>query len=135
MSRCKLLTKGEVMIKGSCCCGRIKFELTKSPTVMGTCHCSRCRKSGASTIVFVEGESLRWALGKELVATYKPEPPFKYSRNFCSICGTSLGEILSQDESFPISASCFDDDPIVRNTFHEHIDSKPAWYQISDGEK
>ncbi len=120
------------MIRGSCCCGSIKFELTKPPSIMGTCHCSRCRKSGASTIVFIESNSLRWIQGKEMVATYKPELPFKYSRNFCSSCGTSLGEILSKEKSFPISANCFDDDLLVKNTFHEHVDSKPTWYEICD---
>jgi hypothetical protein len=118
------------MIKGSCCCGNIKFELTKQPIMMGTCHCSRCRKSGSSTSVFVEKDSIRWIQGKELVATHIPEPPFKYLRNFCSRCGTSLGEILSSEDSFPIAANCLDDYPIVRNQFHEFVDSKPAWYHI-----
>lgn len=115
------------MIRGSCCCGSVKFELSKPPSVMGICHCSRCRKSGASTIVFVERDSLSWIQGKELVATYVPEAPFKYLRNFCSRCGTSLGEILSPDKSLPISANCLDNDPGVRVSFQEHIESKPIW--------
>jgi len=102
---------------------------------MGTCHCSRCRKVGASTIVFVKKESLEWISGKELVTTYHPEAGFKYKRNFCSVCGTSLGEILSNEESFPIAANCFDDDPLVRNQFHEFVDSKPAWYAICEEAK
>lgn len=117
------------MIKGSCCCGRIKFQLKEKPQMMGTCHCSRCRKAGASTIVFVGKDSLEWIEGKELVATYVPGSPFKYNRNFCSQCGTSLGEILSSEDSFPIAANCFDDDPIVRNEFHEFVDDRPAWYE------
>jgi hypothetical protein len=120
------------MIPGSCCCGKVKFELTKPPSVMGTCHCSRCRKVGASTIVFVERESLKWICGRESVGSYTPEAPFKYVRNFCSTCGTSLGEILSKEDSFPIAANCLDGDPIVRNKFHEFIESKPPWYDIKD---
>lgn len=121
------------MIKGSCYCEAVKFELTKPPKMMGTCHCSRCRKAGASTIVFVERDSLTWIQGKELVSTYQPKPPFKYLRNFCSVCGTSLGEILSNESSFPIAANCFDSDPTVRNSFHECVESKPSWYQVVDG--
>ena len=34
------------MIQGSCCCGAVKFELNAVPDMMGTCHCSRCRKLG-----------------------------------------------------------------------------------------
>lgn len=114
-------------IKGSCCCGKVKFQLNEKPQMMGTCHCSRCRKVGASTIVFVSKESLEWVEGREFVATYNPEAGFKYKRNFCSVCGSSLGEILSSEDSFPIAANCFDDDPIVRNQFHEFVESKPLW--------
>lgn len=119
------------MIRGSCCCGKVKFQLNEKPQMMGTCHCSRCRKSGASTMIFVKKESLQWIEGKDLVATYNPTPPFKYKRNFCSNCGTSLGEILSIEESFPIAVNCLDDDPGVRNQFNEFIDIKPVWIDHS----
>lgn len=120
------------MIRGSCCCGKIKFSLNEKPLMMGTCHCSRCRKAGGGTFVFVTKESLVWLEGKDLIATYAPAPPFKYNRNFCSVCGTSLGEVLSSESSFPIAAHCLDDDPLVRNQFHEFVTSKPAWYNICD---
>lgn len=120
------------MIRGSCCCGGVKFELTKVPSAMGTCHCSRCRKAGSSTSVFVERDSVKWIQGRELVATYTPEAPFKYSRNFCSRCGTSLGEILSNENSFPIAANSLDDDPIVRIKYQEFKESKPAWFEVCD---
>jgi hypothetical protein len=131
-----MIKKGRLhMIKGSCCCGRIKFQLKEKPLMMGTCHCSRCRKASGGTFVFVTKESLEWVEGKDFVATYIPNPPFKYNRNFCSSCGTSLGEILSSEKSFPISAHCLDDDPEVRNQFHEFVESKPAWSNICDDSK
>ncbi|MFO1107235.1 MAG: GFA family protein [Amaricoccus sp.] len=100
---------------------------------MGTCHCSRCRKAGASTIVFVKRETLRWLQGKKHVARYQPDHPYKYGRCFCDICGTSLGEILSEEVSFPIAANALDADPGIRNAFHEFVSEKPAWYEICDG--
>lgn len=123
------------MIRGSCCCGAIKFELSAAPSMMGTCHCSRCRKVGASTFVFIKKDTFRWIQGRELVSRYEPEPPFKYARCFCQKCGTALGEIESQQDSLPITANCLDDDPIVRNRFHEFVSSKPAWYEICDDAK
>lgn len=122
------------MIRGSCCCKKVLFQLSETPQMMGTCHCSRCRKSCGGTFVFVAKESLEWIAGKEYVATYTPEAPFKYKRNFCSACGTSLGEILSDEESFPIAVNCLDDDPGVRNQFHEFVESKGAWYEICEGD-
>ncbi|MFC5737778.1 GFA family protein [Sinirhodobacter huangdaonensis] len=121
------------MIRGSCCCGAVQFELLAVPSMMGTCHCSRCRKVGASTIVFVKRDDLRWLRGRELVARYQPEAPYKYGRCFCSLCGTSLGEILSEEESFPIAANALDTETGLRNQFHEFTSEKPGWYEICDG--
>lgn len=123
------------MISGSCCCGAIKFKLLAEPTMMGTCHCSRCRKVGASILVFVNKNAFQWIQGREFVSRYEPEQPFIYARCFCRKCGTSLGEIDSQQDSFPVAANCLDDDPVVRNQFHEFVSNKPAWYEICDGAK
>ncbi|WP_417580104.1 GFA family protein [Pelagibacterium sp.] len=103
--------------------------------MMGTCHCTRCRKVGASVLVFVRKEDLEWIQGRDKVELYAPTPPYKYGRCFCGICGTSLGEILSQDESFPIAANTLDSEIEVRNSFHEFVCEKPAWYGICDEAK
>ena len=123
------------MIKGSCCCGAVKFELLAEPAMMGTCHCSRCRKAGASTIVFVKKQDLKWIEGKENVVLFQPTAPYKYGRCFCKICGTSLGEILSEQDSFPIAANALDDEIALKNQFHEFVSEKPSWYDICDHAK
>lgn len=124
-----------MVIQGSCCCGLVKFELLEAPTMMATCHCSRCRIVGASTFVMVSRSALRWVRGREAVARYTPDPPFKFARCFCSGCGTALGEIDSEADTFPISAHALDDDPQVRVRFHEFVAVKPAWYDICDSAK
>ncbi len=103
--------------------------------MMGTCHCSRCRKLGASALLFVRKEDLKWIRGREQVQIFKPTPPYKYSRCFCKVCGTSLGEILSEEDSFPISANTIDSPLDVKNQFHEFVAEKPSWYDICDGAK
>lgn len=120
------------MIQGSCCCGAVAFALLNEPTMMGTCHCTRCRKVGASAIVFVKRDDVRWLRGREHVVQYTPQPPYKYGRCFCRMCGTSLGEILSDAEHFPIAANALDDAFSVRNRFHEFVAEKPDWYTICD---
>lgn len=125
----------EHFMKGSCCCGAVQFELTATPALMATCHCTRCRKVGASTVVFVKAQDLRWISGREMVQRYEPSPPYQYARCFCRICGTALGEILSEEISFPISANTLDEDPGVRTQFHEFVSEKPPWYEICDEAK
>lgn len=123
------------MLKGSCCCGAIQFDLAEMPTMMGTCHCSRCRKVGASTFVFVKSEDFRITAGRDHITCYKAEPPYKYNRCFCSVCGSALGEILSDSESFPLAANCIDGDIEIENRFHEFVSEKPSWLMIDDHAK
>ncbi|WP_227512261.1 GFA family protein [Tritonibacter mobilis] len=99
---------------------------------MGTCHCTRCRKLGANVMVFIHRDSLTWRQGRDNIALYQPEAPYKYARCFCKTCGTSLGEILSNEDSFPISAQTLDTDLDIRNRFHEFVSEKPLWYEICD---
>lgn len=114
-------------ITGSCVCGAVRFVIDGPPSGMGTCHCSRCRKLGTSTIVFVSRAQFRLLDSQAHIETVTPDAPFTYLRSFCRTCGTSLGEPLSPDASFPINAQCLDDDPGVRNTFHEFAEDQPAW--------
>ena len=120
------------MINGSCCCGAVKFRLLAEPSMIGTCHCSRCRKVGASTIAFVKKVDLKWVQGQEQVQLFEPTSPYIYGRCFCKICGSSLGEILSEEDSFPIAANALDGDLNLKNQSHEFVGEKPSWYEICD---
>lgn len=123
------------MLQGSCCCKKVIFEISEIPKMMGTCHCGRCRKVGASTIMLVNKDTVKITQGKEFIATYVPEEGYKYKRNFCKNCGTSLGEIISEDEMFPIPANAIDSKLTLKNTFHEFVSEKPEWYEICDDAK
>ena len=120
------------MIEGSCCCGAVAFELAAPPSMMGTCHCSRCRKLGTSTFAFVKRQDVVLVRGGDAIATYAAAPPYTYDRSFCRHCGTALGEIGSAAESFPLNANLFDSDPGVAVRFHEFVAEKPAWLVIGD---
>ncbi|NVK38154.1 MAG: GFA family protein [Gammaproteobacteria bacterium] len=123
------------MINGSCCCGSVQFELSESPSMLGMCHCSRCRKVGASALAFVQAKNFKITSGREKIAVYKAQSPYKYDRCFCSDCGTALGEVLSKMDSFPINAHCIDSEIDIENKFHEFVSEKPCWFKIGDSAK
>ena len=123
------------MVKGSCCCKTVQFEISVSPEMMGMCHCTRCRKLGASALVFTNVDNFKITQGRDKISTYKAIPPYQYDRCFCSVCGTSLGEVLSASGSFPISANCIDSDLEIENAFHEFVSEKPKWLKIGDNAK
>ncbi|MEO1564376.1 MAG: GFA family protein [Pseudomonadota bacterium] len=116
-----------MVIRGSCACGAVRFAIEGAPSAMGTCHCSRCRKLGASTIVFVKREQLSLIEGEAQIETIAPRAPYTYTRSFCRSCGTALGEPLSPDTSFAINAHCLDDDPGIAHSFHEFKEDGPIW--------
>jgi len=121
------------MIRGSCACGAIRFRLNAKPSMMGVCHCGRCRKLGASTFVFVKRDDFAWIAGRDHVARLEPEAPLTFVRTFCRTCGSALGEIGGADaDSFPVAAHLLDDDPGVRVRFHEFVADKPEWDVIGD---
>lgn len=86
-------------------------------------------------MVFVKREQFRLVSGADDIQTVEPEPPYKYVRSYCRSCGTSLGEPLSKDDTFPINAHCLDDDPGIRTSFHEFVAEKPEWAPGPQGEK
>tara|TARA_A100001391_G_scaffold129559_1_gene88686 strand:+ start:32421 stop:32759 length:339 start_codon:yes stop_codon:yes gene_type:complete len=103
--------------------------------MMATCHCSRCRKVGASTFVIVGREHFRLLGGDGSIATYAPEAGYLFARNFCSNCGSALGEMTGDAPSFPIPANCFDDPLDLVVACHEFVDEKPEWLPICDDAK
>lgn len=123
------------MFKGSCCCGAVRFEIKQPPRFVAACHCSRCVKLGGTPFAMVDAEHFELLDGREHISVHRPQPAFKYSRSFCSECGSSLGEMLSESKMFPIPVHCFDDDLGMEIRFHEHVATKPAWFIIPDGVK
>lgn len=73
--------------------------------------------------------------GRDRIVALLPEPPFKYRREFCGRCGTSLSEITSSGELIPIPANCFDEPLDLPLRFVEHAATKPPWATIPPGVK
>jgi len=121
------------MVKGSCLCGAVGYELHGDLGPMAHCHCSMCRKHhGASfgTYIGVDPSGFRWIRGEESVTRYESSPGVH--RGFCRTCGSSL-PIPDPAASKPfVPAGTLDDDPGQRPAAHIFVGSKAAWYEIRD---
>jgi len=121
------------MVRGSCLCGGIVWEVEGPLELMGHCHCSMCRKAHGSafeTGASVSAEKFRWVRGKELIRLYESHPGGH--RGFCSRCGSGVpGESVQRDRIF-LSGGCLDDDPGTRPVAHIFVASKAPWHEISD---
>lgn len=126
------------MIRGSCLCGGVTFEVDRAVGPFEICHCSRCRKVSGSAFVAglgVRRDELRFVSGRELIRTYEApilESPPAYRVCFCSRCGSCVPDPDAQSEWFEIAAGLLDDDPQIRPDKHIYVELKAAWFDIDD---
>lgn len=121
------------MVKGSCLCGGVQYEIDGEISLMANCHCSMCRKHhGAPFATFVSADSsgFRWAKGEDLLVRYQSSPG--HTRAFCRVCGSSLPDPDPGAASFFLPAGTLDDDPGTRPAAHIFVASKAPWVEISD---
>ncbi len=121
------------MVKGSCLCGGVQYEIDGEISLMANCHCSMCRKHhGAPFVTFVgvNTADFRWAKGEDLLVRYQSSPG--HTRAFCRVCGSSLPDLDPGAASFFLPAGTLDDDPGPRPAAHIFVASKAPWVEISD---
>jgi hypothetical protein len=121
------------MLKGSCLCGGVRYEIDGEVGPMANCYCSMCRKqhgTSSATFVGVKTSDFRWVKGEELVTAYRSSPGLQ--RGFCRTCGSNLPVLDPAEETSFIPVGTLDDDPGVRPAVHIFVASKAPWVEISD---
>ena len=126
------------MIKGSCLCGGVRFEVSEVVGPFELCHCRRCRKVTGSAFaagVYVRTKGFRLLDGSALIASYEApilrEPP-PYQTSFCKRCGSPVPNPDASSTLLEIPAGLLDDDPGLRPDKHIFIEVKAPWFEITD---
>jgi hypothetical protein len=125
------------MIRGSCLCGGVKFEVARTVGPFELCHCSRCRKVSGSAYVaglLVQGIDFELIEGNELIKTFDApiiETPPPYRQCFCSRCGSPAPNPTHGGAWF-VPAGLLDDDPKLRPDKHIYVEFKATWDTITD---
>lgn len=122
-------------LRGSCLCGRVRYEISGPVTSASHCHCRLCRKAhGAAfaTYATVDLEQHRFVAGQALVRQFNSSATVV--RCFCDGCGSPL---TWQDESrfpgrisFPLAG--LDDVPERVEQHHIFVGSGACWFTIHD---
>lgn len=126
------------MIRGSCLCGGIEFEIDRAVGPFELCHCPRCRKASGSAFsaaLGVQADSFRLLTGSELIRTYEApilDRPPAYRVAFCARCGSPVPDLPANATWLEIPAGLLDDDPILRPDKHIFVGCKSSWFAISD---
>lgn len=79
------------MLRGSCLCGSVRYEIRGAVGRAVHCHCSMCRKAhGAAFATYgrVERSDFTLVSGAGDIASYSSSPGV--TRTFCKRCGSNL---------------------------------------------
>jgi hypothetical protein len=122
------------MVRGSCLCGNVTYEVRGAPLGMYFCHCGTCRKATGTafaTNIAISTEDFAITSGRELVTGFESSP--KKYRYFCSACGSPIYS-QSEETKQMVSVRCgtLDEDPIARPSVHFYVASKAPWLDITD---
>ena len=122
------------MVRGSCLCGAVRFDVTAPFEEMHHCHCSRCRKAhGAAFSTFgrVPATALRLTSGADAIRRYRSSPPVE--RTFCGTCGSNLTFGFDPlPDAIWVAVGTLDDDPVLRPQGHIFAASVAPWHAITD---
>lgn len=120
------------MIRGSCLCGAVRYEVTGPFIESHHCHCSMCRKShGAAFATFACAKLRELAItGEDNLTVYRSSPPVR--RSFCRTCGASL---LFAHDGAPglvwVAAGSLDEGTASPDA-HCFATSRAPWWTITD---
>jgi hypothetical protein len=123
------------MLKGSCACGRVRYEIDGELIgPVGHCHCWQCRKhSGASfgTTAGVKTADFRVVEGEEVLSSWESSPGIH--RFFAGCCGSPLFKRLDGVPGvMGFRLGTLDTDPGRTVEQHIFVTSKVPWMEIRD---
>ena len=128
--------KGKVgVLRGSCLCGDVAYEVRTPMKFVHNCHCSRCRKARAAahaTNGFTAIDGVVFVRGENKLKTYKLPSARFFTQRFCIRCGSGMPR-LDVDRDFAIIPfGSLDDDPGRGADDHIFTGSMAPWYTITD---
>jgi hypothetical protein len=120
------------MVKGSCVCGTVRYEVSGPFNHMMSCHCSMCRKhhgSAFATYVAAPAENFRFLAGGEALLVYQSSE--NGMRVSCKVCGSALPAIRADHKLVMLPAGPLEGDIGVKSQGHIFVGSKAPWYEIT----
>jgi len=118
------------MLRGSCLCGRIRYQINGKLYEPLNCHCSMCRKAHGAAFRSRARDFL-WTAGEHLLTFFESSPGNR--RGFCHVCGSPMLTKFDADATaFSLPLGTLNDDPGICPELHAYVASKAPWFVISD---
>ncbi len=122
------------MLKGSCLCHAIEYEIHGKLGPVMMCHCSKCRKANGSAYAInamVNTSEFVIVKGQDAISEYESTPGV--FRSFCKHCGSPLvSRRPSQPDIVRLRIGTLDTPVDVKAMAHIYVGSKASWDEIHD---
>jgi hypothetical protein len=122
------------MLKGSCLCHAIEYEIHGELGPVMMCHCSKCRKANGSAYAInamVNTKEYVIVKGQDAISEYESTPGV--FRSFCKHCGSPLvSRRPSQPDIVRLRIGTLDTPVDVKAMAHIFVGSKASWDEIHD---
>lgn len=120
----------QISLKGGCLCGAVQYEVTGEPQRFYHCHCQRCRKSsgtGHASNLMLANARLVFTQGESLLRQFKVPEAKRFTRQFCSECGSSVARFVPELDAVVVPAGSLDSAPPIRPQARIFWDSRAEW--------
>jgi hypothetical protein len=122
------------MMRGSCWCGGVRFEISEPFITLSFCHCASCKRISGGVGTANGRARTEWIdlkQGRELLTTYQPDEGT--AKTFCSRCGSNLfGGGWPDSEQTSVRLSAIDEGLEQRPEAHIYVRSVAAWETLPD---
>jgi hypothetical protein len=100
------------MMKGSCLCGAVEYEIVQLDSPIAHCACHTCRKAHAAAFTMtaaVSREHFQWRKGEDKLKSY--ESSAGKHRYFCANCGSHIVAERTGQPNLILRVATLDEDP------------------------
>ena len=122
------------MMKGSCWCGAVSFEVSEPFERLTFCHCTSCKRisGGVGTANGrARTETIEVTQGRELLTTFQPDEGS--AKTFCSRCGSNLfGGGWPDSEHASVRITAIDAGLEQKPEAHTYVRSVADWETLPD---
>ena len=122
------------MLKGSCLCGAVTYELRSELGPIVMCHCRKCRKASGTAYATnspVQVKDFSLLSGQDALAEFESTPGV--FRVFCKHCASPLySRRPSEPERIRLRIGTLDTPIKSKPSAHIFVGSKAEWVQICD---
>ena len=125
------MTGDDMLSKGGCLCGQVRYEVRGRLRDVVNCHCSMCQrlhgnfgphtKARKGNITITRGDGLAWYRSSDIA-----------QRGFCRDCGSSLFWEPFGLDATGIIAGSLDQPTNLKTIGHIFVGEKPDFYEIDD---